>query len=189
MNHQSFVARRLALLVEAYSQLAVQLTHAEADRQDALQRAVEELLAAVPRNPAYCCDAEGAPSMEAAKGLLLARSRSRGVDELRRGARRRTANLEDRMDLASPEWTGPGSDEQVNALALREWRRAVEETLPAGHCEGWRALLLKWELGLESPEIAEVLGISPAAARQRMSRCVRFLREQRAAGIDRLDAA
>jgi len=173
---QSFVARQQALLVEAYGQLAASLANADAERQDALQRAVEELLKAIPRNPTYCCNADGRPSLEAAKGLLLTRSRSRGIDEHRRSFRQRTVTLDERAHLAPAEWLGAGSDEQVTALALREWRREVERTLPARHRDGWRALLLKYELGLDSPEIAEVLGIAAPAVRQRMSRCVRHLR-------------
>jgi DNA-directed RNA polymerase specialized sigma24 family protein len=145
--------------------------------EDALQNAVLELLGQLPQRPDYCCEVERArPSVEAARGILKARARSRRIDEYRRDRRRAALPL----DVLEPT-TAAVSDQVleervIDRLGAREWRRTVEASLPNQHRDGWMAWRLKTEEGLDASQIAASLAISPAAVRQRLSRCAAWVR-------------
>ncbi|MGO9976096.1 MAG: hypothetical protein ACLP01_25490 [Solirubrobacteraceae bacterium] len=149
---------------------AVASLHARAGRwslsADDIQQAALELWGSAPqREPGAC-----------SQMMLLMRARSRSVDALRTAARRSTAPLEASYCVVARDQVA-GCDEHCHAIDAARWADRVETQLPPEHAVGWRAWRLRVEVGLDSSEIAEHLGNSPKAMRQRVSRCARWVRE------------
>jgi RNA polymerase sigma-70 factor (ECF subfamily) len=69
--------------------------------------------------------------------------------------------------------TGPSPSEAVERRELADQTAAAVETLPEADRE---VLLLRWTEGLPFDEVAVLLDVDPAAARQRFGRALRRLR-------------
>ena len=171
----SHLARQREALAAATRQLAPHANQTSFS-DDALQTAALELLASLPDKPEYCCPPCGPPTVDAARGLLYARARSRRIDEHRAAQRAPIVPLEELDATATPSDSRWISDELIDSFAAREWRRSVDAVIPDNHRDGWLAWQVKSGLGLDAPQMADGLRMSPAAVRQRLSRCAAWVR-------------
>jgi RNA polymerase sigma-70 factor (ECF subfamily) len=103
-------------------------------------------------------------------GWLFRIARSRAIG---RGRRRQLQTLLLGRLRAAPTTPATGADDVVDDRAKR---RRLEQALARMPAEAREVLALRHGAGLEYPAVAEVLGVSEAAARQRSSRALARLR-------------
>lgn len=130
-------------------------THHRQDAEDVVSRTFHRVLEMLQ---------EIDPRRGSAVGFVLAIARNILIDDAR--ARRPTVPLEELKDVLIGE-ASPHAD-----FEREEDRRAVRAELARLDPQGRDLLLLRFADGLRHSEIAAMLGISEAAARQRCSRAL-----------------
>lgn len=136
----------------------------------ALDSTYSELHCALAQHTHWGADANGEPSASAVVGLAQRRLQARLVDEIRRSRRTPEAvdlseTRVDRYSVASEQRAEPVEQFALDLLTELSRESAVTQ-----------AVVLLASAGFASPEIAERVGLKPAAARQRLSRFGRRLR-------------
>jgi hypothetical protein len=147
----------------------------------AVSRTVQELDAALADHRDWGCDAQGRPCELAMRGLINRRVASRLVDQLRRPVPAGEQSLSAPVgeDPAQPTTLGDilPSDSGVTRAETLLWLKQVLAAEP----RVTREVIMRRLANEQSDEIATELGLSHAAARQRISR---FRRQYRGELVD-----
>ncbi|MFT7626222.1 MAG: RNA polymerase sigma-70 factor (ECF subfamily) [Myxococcota bacterium] len=153
----------LALIAQAFAddigRYCTAMTTSEAEAEELVQEILIEAYLALDRF-------EGVSSVRA---FLFGIARRRCIRHLKKRDRRRALRA---LWLRPPEATMP-ADPVERSEDARALRRALAELRPLQR----EAVLLRYQAGLDSVELALALGVSNATARKRVSLGVKALRE------------
>jgi RNA polymerase sigma-70 factor (ECF subfamily) len=151
------------------SELHVYLSRYLRDPRDVAEAAQEVFIRMLRGLPGY--EPDGTPF----RFWLFRIARNYSIDVLRREKHSQVED-QDRLNRLREAAAAAGASDE-GWLDDERMAGAVEE-LPL---EQQRTLLLRFGFGMKSEEVAQVLGISPAAVRQQQSRALRRLQESLAA--------
>lgn len=102
----------------------------------------------------------------------LTMARNAVIDQLRR-ARPQAVDVDELADQLAGPWAGP-----LNRLVRDEELQAISRHLARQPADIREMFALRFEQGLRVREVAEVMGLSPDAAKQRFARTIRKLQLQ-----------
>ena len=111
--------------------------------------------------------------------FLFTLARHRCLNRLRDDKRRRRRDLDAGIDGLVP---GAGAPDQLDALLERERRRRVQVALMGLSTKLREAVLLRFDQGLDYPDVARILGCSESTTRSRVRLAMERLRDELAGG-------
>lgn len=154
------LARQAAALMRAVAELGQRFARGGLDEE--FSQATWELWRRFPEHPECFTEADGVPTESAARADLRKRTLLRRLSELQRVKR-----LEYPEDLAAVAGV---REQPFDALSSREFRAWIERRLLPQDWPTWKLAVRAWVFDECQKSMAEGLGISHAALRQRLAR-------------------
>jgi len=145
------------------------------------ERLVFAIVARATRNPAETDDLVQDVFLDAYRRLNSLRDPRKFRGWLAQLAANRACSWGRRRQVekaALPQLAREGGGQGPDQAVLGEEKARLHVALAGLSADAQAVVTLRYFQGLAAPEIAEELGISPAAARQRLSRALRTLRRQ-----------